>query len=87
MFYLLYSGRLVWHEGIPSEEIWVKIGGDKGGGSFKAAIQLLNVPSPNSPVNTCVFACFEADDSTTNLHIRLDRYSEAIKTLHGMAWR
>ncbi|XP_064402593.1 uncharacterized protein LOC135348339 isoform X1 [Halichondria panicea] len=30
--------RLTWHEGkIPADEIWVKLGGDKGGGSFKMA--------------------------------------------------
>jgi len=30
------SAGLTWHNGaIPSEEIWVKLGGDKGRGSFK----------------------------------------------------
>jgi len=30
-----------WHEGrIDEEEVWVKIGGDKGGGSFKMNFQL-----------------------------------------------
>jgi hypothetical protein len=57
------------------------------GGSFKAVVQVLNVPSPNSPVNTCVFACFEAGDSTTNLHICLDRYREDMKALDGKKWR
>ncbi len=37
--------RLTWHDGvIPKDEIWVKLGGDKGGGSFKMNYQLLNVP-------------------------------------------
>ena len=76
----------MWHEGIPADEIWIKIGGDKGGGSFKAALQVLNLPSPNSPLNTCVFACFEASDSTANLHICLDRYSQDVLCLHGKQW-
>ena len=44
--------RLTWHEGkIPADEIWVKLGGDKGGGSFKMVFQICNVEHPNSPVN------------------------------------
>ena len=39
----------------------VKIGGDKGGGSFKMSLQLGNVDHPNS-INTFVF----------NLNIGLD---------------
>ena len=32
--YLYSAQALTWHEGcIPEEEIWLKIGGDKGGGS------------------------------------------------------
>lgn len=84
--YNITSGRLVWHNGIPPDEIWIKVGGDKGGGSFKAALQILNLPNPNSPLNTCVFACFEAGDSTTIMHICLDRYSQAMKSLHGKQW-
>ena len=30
------TGRLTWHKGfIPANEIWLKIGGDKEGGTFK----------------------------------------------------
>ena len=30
------AGTLTWHNGvIPSTEIWIKLGGDKGGGTFK----------------------------------------------------
>ena len=43
------NGRLTWHNGIiPATEIWVKIGGDKGGGSFKFNFQIVNNVSPNS---------------------------------------
>ena len=38
---------------IPSDEIWIKIGGDKGGGkSMKASFQLCNVLRPNAVQNT-----------------------------------
>ena len=54
--------------------MWVKAGGDKGGGTFKAGFQLCNVPKPNSPENTCLFCVFEAPDLYVNLHVALDRY-------------
>ena len=59
-------------------------GGDKGGGSFKLHFQLVNVTSPNSPQNTCVFSCFEGPDTTTNLHVVMDRFRLDIKALNGM---
>lgn len=35
------TDALTWHNGtIPTNEIWVKIGGDKGGGSFKMSFQV-----------------------------------------------
>ena len=38
------NGRLTWHNGIiPATEIWVKIGGDKGGGSFKFNFQIVSL--------------------------------------------
>ena len=81
------SSCLVWHSGIPENEVWIKIGGDKGGGSFKMNSQIVNVPSPNSPQNTCVFACFEAPGSLTNLHVALDRFKNDIEIMNGMRWR
>eukprot|EP00731_Ephydatia_muelleri_P032941 Em0024g485a len=82
------AGRLTWHNGvIPASEIWIKLGGDKGGGTFKMNFQIVNVAAPNSVNNTCVFCCFEADDSYTNLHIALERYKEQVEHLQGMTWR
>ena len=72
---------------MPQSEIWLKVGGDKGGGSFKMNFQIVNVQSPNSPQNTCVFACYEASDTTTNLHVALDRFQTDVVTLNGMEWR
>lgn len=80
--------NLTWHNGvIPEDEIWVKIGGDKGGGSFKMNFQLVNVERPNSKNNTCVFMMFMASDSVTNLHTGLDRYREQIAELQTLKWR
>lgn len=40
----------LWHNGaIPDDEVWLKLGGDKGGGTFKMCFQHLNVPTPNAP--------------------------------------
>ena len=82
------NGDLTWHNGvIPEEEIWIKIGGDKGESSFKMNFQICNVPNPNSKTNTCIICAFLAYDSITNLHIALDRYSDQITDLETMKWR
>ena len=79
--------RLTWHESIPPDEIWVKIGGDKGGGSFKMNFQICNLHHPNSPSNTCVFCIFEAPDSPVNLQFALGRYKHEINSLESKTWR
>ena len=45
----MYSvDQLTWHDGVISaDEIWIKIGGDKGGGSFIMNFQICNVSNPN----------------------------------------
>ena len=81
-------GQLTWHDGIiPENEIWVKVGGDKGGSSFKTSIQVVNVSKPNSVKNSCVFAVFEAPDFSSNLHIALDRYHSQIDHLQDSCWK
>lgn len=78
-------GELTWHDGaIPADEIWVKLGGDKGRGSFKLNLQLLNTKHPNSIKNTVLLSVFKAGDSATNLHTALDMYREQIKEAQGM---
>ena len=79
--------RLIWHEQIPKDEIWVKIGGDHGGGSFKMCFQIVNVEKPNSAQNTVVFCCFLAPDSYVNLSLALSRFDEQVKALNGLQWR
>ena len=81
------ENRLVWHEQIPKDEIWVKIGGDHGGGSFKMCVQIVNVEKPNAAQNTVVFCCFLAPDSHVNLSLALCRFEEQIKALSDLKWR
>ena len=79
---------LAGHNGvIPASEVWIQIGGDKEGGSFKMNFQIINVAAPNSVHNTCVFCCYEASDTVTNLHIALDCYKDQITHLQGMKCR
>lgn len=82
------NGRLYWHDGrIPADEIWLKVGGDKGGGTFKMAAQVVNVKCPNSPNNTCVFSIFEAPDSVSNLTVMASKFGQQIDALESMEWK
>ena len=46
------DGKLTWHnDTIPQDEIWVKMGGDHCGGSFKLTLQIANIANPNSKHN------------------------------------
>ena len=79
------EGNLTWHGGnIPSNELWIKLGGDKGRGSFKFNLQLCNIEHPNSLKNTILVSVFKAGDSTTNLHTALDMYKDHVTELQGM---
>ena len=79
--------RITWDKGMPEGEVWVKLGGDKGGSCMKVQAQLCNVPTPNSPKNTSVFTAFEAPDTVTNLHIALERYKDQVIQLQSLTWR
>ena len=65
----------------------MKLGGDKGGSSFKMSFQIANVESPSAPENTCVFCLFEAPDTVTNLSIALERYKEEIENIQHKIWK
>ena len=86
-YYIIRNGGLTWHGFIPVDEIWVKIGGDFGGTSFKMCYQIVNTPSPNSTRNTVVFACFEAHDSSANIQRVLPPIMEQVAQLGRMTWR
>lgn len=81
-------GRLTANEDtIPSSEIWLKLGGDKGGKTMKVNFQILNLPHPNSVTNTCVFLAYEGSDTKTNLHVALSRYKSQVESLKQLKWR
>ncbi len=79
-------GKLTWHGGIPQDEIWVKIPGDKGGGSTKLGIQIVNVENPNSPANTALICQFEASDSYDNLKAALSGTAQQVIELKSAKW-
>ena len=82
------NNSLYWHDGhIPANEIWLKVGVDKGGGTFKMTFQVMNTKAPNSPNNTCVFSIFEASDSVTNLMVVGERFGEQIDSLEDKTWK
>ena len=88
MYHVFRVERLTWHESIvPQDEVWVKVGGDKGDSSFKMSFQIVNTPNPNSIENTCVFTVFEAKDSTTNLKVALEKYTPQIAQLQSTLWQ
>ncbi len=76
---------LVHHDGaIPEDELWIKFGDDKGRGSFKFNLQLMNTAHPNSTKNTALISVFKAGDSIANLHTALDMYRNHISEMMGM---
>lgn len=79
---------MTWHDGlIPEDEIWLKIGGDKGGGSFKCSFEIANLKCPNACQNSVLFSVFKAQDTPCNLHLSLDRYKDDINDLQQAKWR
>ena len=53
--------QLCWHGGaIPEDEIYIKVGGDHGGGSFKFMPQVGNIKLPNSKLNTFLLVIVNA---------------------------
>ena len=49
--------------------------------------QIVNTPTPNPVQTTCVFSYFEANDTTTNLYVALNRYKAQIEALEDLKWR
>ena len=62
------DGLINHHGAIPEDELWIKLGGDKGRGSFKFNFQLVNTLHPNSVKKTVLVSVFKAGDSASNLH-------------------
>jgi len=55
-----------------------KHGGDKGHGSFKLNLQLVNITHPNSLMESVLLSMFKVGDFTLNLHTALSMYQEHI---------
>ena len=82
------EGKLTWHnDTIPQDEIWVIVGGDHGGGSFKLTLQIANVSNPNSKHNTCLLLIVNCKDVPENLRRILGLYNEQFTTLQTTTWR
>ena len=71
---------------IPEDEIWVKIGGDHGGGSFKLMLQIANVENPNSRKNTFLITIVNCKDTPLNIRRVLNRYKTQVTQLQEMNW-
>ncbi|XP_065189343.1 uncharacterized protein LOC135819972 [Sycon ciliatum] len=82
-------GWLTWHGNVtPESEIWLKLGGDHGGHSFKFVFQVANLKHPNSLNNTIPLCVFDCQDSPANLQIALGVYADQVKELRStIKWK
>ena len=71
---------------IPDDEIFLKIGGDHGGGSFKMSFEVANVEHPNKPENIVLFSVMEAKDNKSNLMLCLERFKTHIAMFEKVKW-
>ena len=81
------AGTLFWHQGIPSDQVWIKLGGDHGGHSFKFCCQILNVHTPNSTVNTIPVCLFAAKDVPANLETAAGQFRAQLIELAATKWK
>ena len=71
-------GLLTWHDNIPTDEIWVKVGGDHGEGTFKMMLQIAKMANANSKHNTSVTAIVSYKDSPQNINIVMSQFKNLI---------
>ena len=81
------ENMLTSHEFIPDDEIWLKIGGDHGGGSMKLMLQVANVQKPNSKHNTFLICIANAKDTHSNLKKIFEPCLRDIEELKEMTWQ
>ncbi|XP_077998240.1 uncharacterized protein LOC144451311 [Glandiceps talaboti] len=79
--------KLTWHGIIPENEVWVKVGGDKGGEFMKTCLEVCNVNHPNSIDNTIIINMFRANDNYKNLEITTKELMAEVSSLDGLLWR
>ena len=81
------KAKLTWHnDTIPQDEIWVNVGGDHDGGSFKLTLQIANIANPNSKHNTCLLLIANRKNIPENLCRLLSLFNEQFTTLQT-TWR
>ena len=81
------NGRLNYQQVIISEnEVWLTLGGDHGGGSFKFTVQVLNTESSNTKTNIIVIYTFTAEDLQGNLQSVLSLYATQVEQQCNMKW-
>ena len=74
---------ITWHKGaILEAEVWLKLGGDKGGGTFKIIMF-----SGTSTLPTRVFSIFDAPDTYMNIKTGLQQHIDQINLLETHTWR
>ena len=71
---------------IPEDEIWVKIGGDHGGDSFKLMLQIANVENSHSRKSTFLITIVNCKDTPQNIRRVLNRYKRQVTQLQEMNW-
>ena len=81
------ANTLTWHNGaLPADKVWVKLGGDHGGGSFKLSFQIANTAHPNAAQHTIPFLVFAAPDTVENLTTTFKPYAEQVEQLMAATW-
>ena len=78
--------KLIWKDKT-EYEVWLKIGGDHGQGSFKVCIQSANTHHPNSKHNTICVGVFKAKDYYPNTVKISKLFQDGISRLRNMHWR
>ena len=69
-----------------NDEVWLKIGSDKGGNSTKLVFEIANSVAPNSVRNTELINIFEATDSFDNIHKMFLPFAEQISNLNILSF-
>ena len=81
------NNQLKWKNDMPKDKIWLKIGGDHGGNTFKISWKILNDDKPNAKENTNVIACLQVKDNHENLRTITKIHKDQIECLssqHGI---
>jgi hypothetical protein len=81
------KGMLDGQESVPLDEVWIKIGGDHGGSTFKVMLQVANLEKPNSKLNTFLLMIANCKDNRANLKQLLEAYGKQIDRLQKMTLR